>query len=331
MVRLVGRRIPEDYIMSDVPLTDCHLHLGGAIPTEFVWKALNELDENYFAETYEDVVAAMTFAPTEQPGFYRFLDKFKLLDYICWTPDLIRESIYAVSERLIAGNVEHAWIRFSIQKYLTYLKSWHRWELIQFIKKCFEEFAPGRVGLVLSLKYESPRANQRHMAELIRDSRVRDAVVGIDLVGDTSYYDAEFYASILHPWKDSGKLLFAHVGESDSSDNVMSAMKVVGVTEICHGIKAVTNLDALHYAADNDVCFHMALSSNILTGVVRDICCHPLPEFITRDVKVTIGTDDPVQCDTTLAREYSIARDTFGQSVVDILMVNANLRYTESL
>ena len=298
--------------------------------TEFVWKAIDKLELSYIAESHGDVVMAMTFGPDEPHDFHRFLGKFAILDHIRWTPDLLRESICAICEQLFIQQIDHAWIRFSIQKYLTYIR-WHRWELIQFVYKCFDEFAPGRVGLVLSLKYESPRANQKHMADLIRDKRVSDYVMGIDVVGDEAYYSAPFYAEILQPWKDAKKLLFAHVGESQPACNVMTAMKDVGITEICHGIKAVNNIDILKYAVDHNVCFHMALTSNLLTGVVPNLSRHPLPIFINNGVLATIGTDDPVQCSTTLSAEYKLAHDLFGPSVVSILKANAASRYLKSL
>jgi len=257
----------------------------------------------------------MTFVDGEPHDFHRFLDKFSILDKIKWTEELIDDSIRAVCEDLIYSKTDYTWMRFSINKYMTFL-NWHRKDAILFIKRAFDKYAPGRVGLVLSIKYESERANQRQVASLIDDSDVVDAIEGIDLVGDETYFDSKFYVPIFRQWSVAGKRLFAHVGESQPSSNIMSAMVDMGVRDICHGIRVVSYTgdtscldgEIISYALDHDVCFHLALSSNILTGVLERNDIHPVSALLSAGVKVTIGTDDPVQCNTDLSREYDLLR-----------------------
>lgn len=301
-------------------LVDCHRHLGGSFPCRFVWDAINTLGLHYVAETYQDVVEAMTFTNGEPPGFHRFLDKFAILDKIKWSEDLIDQSIKCVCEDLIDEGIDYTWLRFSINKYMTYL-TWHRKDAILFLKDAFDRYAPGRVGLVLSVKYESQRANQRQICGLIEDPDIADAVDGIDLVGDEEYYDPKFYAPLFDRWQRAGKRLFAHVGESQPAQNIMTAMKDLQIRDICHGIKAVrydegkpyVDEEIAAFAIDNDVCFHLALKSNLLTGVLAGRRGHPITSMIGANIKVTIGTDDPVQCDTDLRAEYDLLRGYLGE------------------
>ena len=293
-----------------IPLVDCHSHVGGSISPQFVWRAIQQQELYYLAESYNDVVQAMTFAQDEPHTFHRFLDKFRLLDRIHWTEELVEESIQDVCLSLVSNNVDYVWMRLSINKYLDHI-NWHRREAIKFIHDAFEKYAPGRVGLILSLKYESERAGQRKCTDLITHPDVYQSVVGIDLVGDEEFFDHKFYIPIYKAWKSAGKRLFAHVGESQTAKNVLSAICDLGVTDICHGIRSLSEGDELsraiiENAIDNDVCFHMALSSNLLTGVV--VGKHPITEFLFRGLNVTIGTDDPVVCNTNIHNEYDLAR-----------------------
>jgi adenosine deaminase len=263
----------------------------------------------------EDVVQTMTFAQGESHDFHRFLGKFAILDKIKWTEELIDDSIRAVCEDLIYSGTDYTWMRFSINKYMNYL-NWHRKDAILFVKQAFDKYAPGRVGLVLSIKYESQRANQRQISSLVEDPDIADAVEGIDLVGDETFYDPMFYAPLFRQWSSAGKRLFAHVGESQSARNIMTAMSELGVRDVCHGIRAVSYVEddpcvdneITACARDNDVCFHLALSSNILTGVLDRPSVHPVSTMLASGIKVTIGTDDPVQCNTDLRREYDLLR-----------------------
>lgn len=295
-------------VSSDEYLVDTHCHFGGALPCEFVWEAIQAKRALYLAESLNDVQQAMLFQPGEPRTFHRFLQKFSILEHIPWDEQLVRASIKACCDKLIADKIAYTWMRFSINKYLNTMK-WHRRDLVRLFKECFDEYAPGRVGLVLSLRYESERANQKQVAKLVEDERVANCLVGIDLVGDEAHFDPEFYKPIFNQWRGCGKRLFAHVGESCTAANVLTAIEQLGVTEICHGIAAADDQKILSCARDHDVCFHIAISSNLKTGVIKSLFDHPLPKLIGAGVQVALGTDDPVICSTTLVEEYILAED----------------------
>lgn len=309
-----------------VRLLDCHRHFGGSLSPAFIWSIIRRNRLFYLAESYHEVVAAMAFSADEPRDFHRFLDKFRILDRIHWTEELIDESVKCVCDGLEAERVDYAWIRLSIAKYMEHIK-WHRKDAVKFVADCFRAHAPGRVGLVLSLKYEEARAGQRQQAALLRHQEVSESIIGIDLVGNENWFDAGFYAAILKEWKDAGKLLFAHVGESRSAKNILAAIRDVGVTEVCHGIRALGEGEQLAkeitaIAKELDICFHMAITSNLLTGVVPVDTIHPIVDFYKAGLKVTLGTDDPVQCSTTLCGEYDLLLHNFvraGYAVPEIL------------
>lgn len=306
--------------MSEL-LVDCHRHFGGSIPTELVWDIIcnhvpasdisHSLDEvrhvpvSDIAHSLDEVRRSMCFVNGEPTGFYRFLSKFNILDSIPWDEQSLRRSTQLIAEQILAESIDYTWVRLSVNKYRGVLANWPRWKIVELIRAIFADLIPGRVGLVLSLKYESHKELQTLVAS---DERIRNAVVGIDLVGSESYYSPEFYSVLLKPWKDAGKILFAHVGESCSKKNVITAIRDIGVTEVCHGVNAVDDPIVIELAKEYDVCFHMAISSNHLTGVVKP-GPHPFLSCLRNGLKVTLGTDDPVQCSTTLQHEYELARN----------------------
>jgi adenosine deaminase len=289
-------------------MIDPHVHLGGSIPPSFVWKTIKEQQAWHLAETETDVIEAMTFAPTERRDFHRFLDKFRILDQIDWTPELIKDSIKAVCDDIAAQGLDHVWMDFSINKYMDAGVKWHKHEMVKYIYDCFEECLPGKVGLILSIKYESLEASQRKYAKLIEHEIAAQCLIGIDLVGNEDYFDADFYAPIFKAWSAEGKMTRAHVGESGHADNVRKAIEVMGVTNVAHGFK-IHDYDCLcDLAKERNVTFDMAITSNYITGTWTDPTCHPSLAMLRRGLRVTLGSDDPVQCGTTLAKEYKIAR-----------------------
>lgn len=300
---------------------DCHCHLGGYIPPSFVWETISKAGRYDIAPSLEAVQRHMTFSDQEPRSFYGFLEKFRILDRIEWTEDLIDGSIKSVCDEIKKHNIRYSWMRFSVNKYLERIK-WDSVKAIRFIEEAFRRHAPGKVGLILALKYESDRDNQRALAKLIEQSAIQDVVIGIDLVGDEAFFDAGFYRDIFQAWKRNNKLLCAHVGESQSAENVREAINF-GVQRIAHGIKIIDQPDILQLAMDKYVGFDMALSSNYLTGVWTHSTEHPVSYFLRKGLDVTIGTDDPVQCSTTLAREYALA-SSLGLSDEEIVQLQKN-------
>ena len=299
---------------------DTHRHLGGCIPTWWVWQTIQNRDWSFIAENNEDVKAAMTFVDGEPYGFHRFLGKFRILDKIKWDEDLIDNSIAAVCLELERERLDYCWMDFSINKYMGSM-NWHKKEAIQFIHASFEQHRPRKVGLVLSLKYESMRASQRQYARLIEDPDIADCLFGLDLVGDEAYFDYGFYRPIFDDWNKAKKMTRAHVSESQDAINGHYSIEYLHATNIAHGLKMMElrhhPADAARYqsfidhAKDHKVTFDLGISSNYLTNVWTDKEWHPLNVMLKNELRITLGTDDPVQCSSTLDGEFELAK-TFG-------------------
>lgn len=279
---------------------DTHIHLGGSIPTAAVWRIVQN-GMSYLAESHQDVIDSMTYASDEPKTFNRFLDKFRILDEIKWSEEAIDISISAVCDYFRSQQLDYVWLDFSINKYMEI--GWHKHEAIKFIYDRFQYYYPDRVGLILSLKYESQRAGQIKYSKLI-DHEVSQYLIGLDLVGDECYFDAGFYKPIVKDWVGAGKIVRAHVGESQSIENVRSAIEM-GVTNIAHGIKIVNDANLIDIAIDRNISFDLSLISNIMTGVVDGQ--HPIIDMITKGLNITIGSDDPVIFNSSLAKEYLYA------------------------
>lgn len=286
-------------------LIDTHRHFGGSIPVACVWEIIEAKNLHWLAESVEDVESQMTFADDEPRNFHRFLDKFRILDEIAWDEDLIDLSIKAACDEFAAEELDYCWLDFSINKYMRI--GWHKKDAIQFIYDRFEAHRPGRVGLILSLKYESMQASQRQYASLIDDPEIVDLLFGLDLVGDENHYQKKFYKPILQEWAKAGKMTRAHVGEYGSAKNVKGAIKS-GVTNIAHGLKILHKPEVVALAKAKGTCFDVAPTSNDLTGVVSSTEFHPMTTMLFSGLRLTVGSDDPVQCGTTLKKEFEVAK-----------------------
>jgi adenosine deaminase len=294
---------------SGLPYYDLHCHFGGAMPTKTIWQILTKAGQ--VSMNLKDVVESMTYRGDNGPyEFEKFLRKFDILNSINWNEENISTTIDASIEALAHQGLSYVEMRFSINKYLQYLSMTDA-EVTSFI--CQHLRTSGKkhkvhIAPILSIKYESSRESQERIMRLIDDVKVCDCVVGIDLVGDEAFFDADFYAPLFAEWKKAGKGLIAHVGESQSAKNVKMAIEKMKVDRVSHGIHAAHDINIMKLANDHNIAFDVALTSNLKTGVIKDIHKHPVKVLLEHGCQVSLGTDDPVVLDTTIKHEYSLAK-----------------------
>lgn len=286
---------------------DTHLHFSGCISPAFVWDVIKNYSLPFLAQSEDEVVRQMTYNAGEARTFSRFLDKFRLLDQIPWNEEILDKAIKDVSNYVCLNDIDHAFVDLSINKYMRI--GWHKHEVIKFIYDRFKYYAPNKVSLILALKYEYPQSGQRIYSKLIERDDIKDLLIGIDLVGDEAYFEPKFYGEILADWVRCGKMVRAHVGESQSALNVQTAIRDIKVTNVAHGIKILGHKDIIKLALDHGILFDLCYSSNYQTGVIPFGGTHPIGKMLAEGLSVTIGSDDPIQFNTTLKREYELLRN----------------------
>ncbi|MBD3407283.1 MAG: hypothetical protein GF411_14290 [Candidatus Lokiarchaeota archaeon] len=306
-----------------IPLSDLHRHLGGSTGLDFVYATARKHGMNL---SYQYINSSMTFLPGEPYGFYEFLRKFDILNQIPWDCEDIISLAYHVTNQLACEGIEYAEIRFTVNKYLESTKFDHV-EAIKFVKRAFDSACAElgvNVGLVLSLKYETDNYDEMRAARDL--SRYDDCVVGIDLVGDEAKFSVDKFKPIMKIWHDAGKGIMVHAGESQPSSNVRDAIRHLYANRIAHGIKVIQehNMPLLGECIDRNVCFDVAISSNIMTGLVADAKSHPAKMMFDCGAPITIGTDDPVICRTSLLKELALVKEHWGLSDDDIDRIKAN-------
>jgi len=299
---------------------DVHRHLGGSFPLEFIWKLVQK--HRLKVESFDTLKRRMTFQSGDQGNFQLFLKKFNILQNIPWSMADVEEGVIETVNSIANEHIQYCELKLSLNKYGA-----QQWlEAAQVICRAIKETAQTRqitVKPVLALKYESSRESQRAISSAVLRHSICDEFIALDLVGDERFFDDDFYRPICDDWLSAGKVLMAHVGESQSGRNVLKAIKL-GITRIGHGIKALRYPDIIREANDRGICFDLALSSNLATGIVKSIDSHPIKQMLAQGCECTLGTDDPTIFDTDLDREYWLAGQAgLTSHQIEILKSNA--------
>lgn len=278
---------------------------------------------------YEEVERKLVCMPDEPREFKHFLSKFTFLDKIQWTEELVAEKIKFVCDEMNQESLIGVFLDFSVSKYRHI--GWNLNEAMSFILDRLDEYSNIPIVPILSIKYESPDEAQYKIASVIDDSDIASRVGGIDFVGDESKFNPKIQRRICQMWK--GKLVRLHVGESEHSQNVTQAIIDFRATNIAHGIRIVEDQYLLEACgACQDVVFDIAPTSNYITGVIKEGEIHPGKKMFDHGVHMTVGSDDPVQCRTTLHEEYTLlSQSGFTDEDLDLLANNGRVQLAKWL
>jgi len=284
------------------PMVDVHRHLGGSTNVDFIMHAMEK--GACSKQTREDVIRQMVCHPNEEYHnmFELFLQKFRILDKINWTEELVADNIRYVCEDINKENVDAVFMDFSVSKYRHI--GWSLAQAINFICNRFDEYSHIPIIPILSIKYESPEEAQQKIAKII-DDPVGDKICGIDFVGDESKFNPKIQSKICEMWK--GRFVRLHIGESGPIDNIIKTFSFPGVTNIAHGIKIIDDYElGMYVTHDYEYTFDIAPTSNYVTGVVKNDSIHPAVQMHRNNIKLTLGSDDPVQLQTNLHNECKV-------------------------
>ena len=297
---------PSTFLRS-LPKAELHLHLEGSIgPDELAELILlhggGPVDRERLAQLYQHA------------DFTAFLDAFKRITHWLRTPADYELITYRLMQKLAAENVLHAEVYVSVG-------------VVQFrgrdFDAIFEGLERGRqrgerdFGVSLLWIFDATRhfgveaaANVFEKAIALRERNV----VGIGIGGDERRAAPELFRDLYARARTSGLRLTAHAGENSGPESILGALDALRAERIGHGLTACQDRELMARLAQTQVPVEICLTSNLRTGCCASAQQHPLKTYYDFGLMVTLNTDDPAMFQTSLAREYQVAQDTFGFS-----------------
>ena len=164
------------------------------------------------------------------------------------------------------------------------------------------------VAPVVAFKLGCPAAEiDLVLAECVRAAR-EDGLAGVDLLCEPYDEEADWRSGrrAAAALADAGLGVTAHAGEF-STANLRGALDLPGLKRIGHATHAPLDTEIIEAIAASGVTVECCITSNIVLGAIGSLDEHPLPAFLAAGIPVALGTDDPVELSTTIAREYALA------------------------
>lgn len=104
--------------------------------------------------------------------------------------------------------------------------------------------------------------------------------------------------------KEKGLKLKVHAGQFLSAENVRTAIELLEVDEVQHGIGAASSEYIMDLIKERNTRLNICPSSNCILGAVKDINKHPARKLYDNGINITVNTDDLLLFNKGVSEEF---------------------------
>jgi adenosine deaminase/aminodeoxyfutalosine deaminase len=264
--------------------------------------------------------AAVGLGHVKMGDFAGFLQLFKAISERLETPEDYAGVTTGLLRRFLDEGIDTAEITLSAGVVLWKKQDLHK--TYEAIRSACNAYPEARVKWCFDAVRQFGVEPAMRVAEIAAELR-NEGVVSLGIGGDELRGPAALFESVYAFARSKGLRLTAHAGETAGPESVWDALRI-GAERIGHGIRAVGDPALLRHLRDHNVPLEVCITSNLATGVVGRIEDHPVRRLFDAGVPITLNTDDPGIFETSLAREFEIARDVFGFSESELKTIADN-------
>ena len=315
-------------LLRSMPKAELHIHIEGSLEPELIFALAAR---NGVALAYDSVESLR--------AAYAFTDLQSFLDiYYAGASVLLHEADFhdmamAYFRRAAADHVVHAELFFDPQ---THTERGVPIEVViqGLVRAC--EAAEAELGITSSLilcflRHLSEDAAFDTLAQALPSiERHRDRLIGIGLDSSERGHPPEKFARVFGRCRELGLRLVAHAGEEGPPAYIWSALDVLRVERIDHGVRCIEDPALVARLAAERVPLTVCPLSNVKLCVFDSLAQHNLARLLELGLCVTVNSDDPAYFggylnqnfldlfealpSLTAAHAYTLVRNSFDAS-----------------
>ena len=274
-------------LLRRAPKAELHIHIEGSLEPELIFRLARR---NGVALAYPGVEALR--------AAYAFTDLQSFLDiYYAGASVLLHEAdffdmAWAYFERAAADNVVHAELFFDPQTHTArgvdigvVIDGLHR--------GCEKARAELGIDAGLILCFLRHLSEEEALATLEAALPYRERLVGVGLDSGERGNPPEKFARVFAHAGALGLRLVAHAGEEGPPAYIESALDVLNVERIDHGVRCVESPALVRRLAEERIPLTVCPLSNVKLCVFRTMAEHNLPALLDAGLCATVNSDDP--------------------------------------
>ncbi len=306
---------------NDIPKTEIHCHLEGAIRTQTIIDVAREYDLQLPA--YEvDELDKYVKVYDQMQNLEAVLAAFALFQNSITSPEVVERIAWELFEDASKQNVKLFEVRFSPDwAFHGHNLDWDTCldALLRAKERAEKEFDMAIGYIAITSRSRGPTSCVKTVDWAIRH---RDHILGIDLADSERDFPLREFVEPVRKARNVGLKVTIHTGEDTPASFVKETIELTDPERIGHGIHAIEDPAVIELIKKRDLTLEVNPWSNYLTNSVPSIEEHPLKKLFDLGVKVTINSDDPEVLETNLNNEYRIAHEVLGMSLDDIMTCN---------
>ena len=306
---------------NDIPKTEIHCHLEGAIRTQTIIDIAREY--NLKLPSYEVSELDKHVKVQDQlRDLEAVLEAFGIFQNSITSPVVFERIAWELFEDCARQNIKLFEVRFSPDwAFHGHNVNWDACldGLLRAKERAEREFDMAIGIIAITSRGMGAESCVKTVDWAIRNKQYIRAVDLAD--GETLFPISDFAGPILKA-KDAGLKVTIHSGEDTPASAVVETIQAVGPDRIGHGIHIIEDMKAVELVKERGITLEVNPWSNYLTNSVPTIESHPLKKLFDLGVRVTINSDDPEVLETNVNNEYRIAHEILGMSMNDISVCN---------
>ncbi len=292
-------RLPA--LLRTMPKAELHIHIEGSLEPELIFALARR---NGVALPYASIEALR--------AAYAFTDLQSFLDiYYAGASVLIEEEDFfdmamAYFARAAADHVVHAELFFDPQThtdrgiaFATVINGLSR--------ACAQAQVVHGIDASLILCFLRHLSEEAAFATLEQALPFRDRFVGVGLDSGERGNPPEKFARVFARCRALGLHLVAHAGEEGPPAYIVSALDVLHVERIDHGVRCLEDSALVARLARDGVPLTVCPLSNVKLCVFPDLGRHPLKALLDAGIRATVNSDDPAYFGGYVDRNYTEA------------------------
>jgi adenine deaminase len=278
-------RLPD--LLRAMPKAELHLHIEGSLEPELIFALAQR---NGLALPYANVEALR--------AAYAFTDLQSFLDiYYAGASVLLKEEDFfdmgmAYFRRAAADHVVHAELFFDPQThtdrgvaFATVING-----LARAVDAAQRELGVSALLILCFLRHLSEEAA---FATLEQALPHQDKFIGVGLDSGERGNPPEKFARVFARCRELGLRLVAHAGEEGPPAYIWSALDILKVERIDHGVRSIEDPGLIKRLAADRMPLTVCPLSNVKLCVYKTMAEHQLPALLEAGLCATINSDDP--------------------------------------
>lgn len=286
-------------ILCHMPKAELHIHIEGSLEPELIFQLATRNQIQLPYPTIQDLRAAYNFTDLQS-----FLDIYYAGASVLQKEEDFFDMAWDYLKRAKADNVCHAEIFFDPQ---THTARGIPFETV--INGLDRAIHRGHAELGMSASLIL--CFLRHLSEeeafvALEDALpFRDKFIGVGLDSSERGNPPEKFAKIFARCRELGLRLVAHAGEEGPAEYISTALDLLKVERIDHGVHCLDDAQLVTRLARQQIPLTICPLANVKLCVFPSLSDHNIDKLLAADIRVTINSDDPAYFGGYLNQNYT--------------------------